>query len=461
MGAEEVPLISSRFDQTVPHPREMVFSWHERPGALQRLTPPGATVIQEPNNGVKEGSRAILSFSMLPPPTDKFVTEHFDYRPGESFSDRQVRGPFGAWMHRHEFSDLSGATRVRDDITYELPAARFSGALAGRVADLVSRMFAYRHNQLLDELAFAASHPGPRLTIGISGSSGTIGTELSALLRSLGHQVIPIVRASAPVADSVAMDVNTGWIDARALARLDAVIHLAGAPIGRRFTSRHKHAVYSSRILSTTILARAIANNPRTRTFVCGSAIGYYGTSPEGVVNEDTPPGDDFLASVCRDWEAAASAASDAGTRVVHIRTGLVLTPQDGLLAKQLPLFRVGAGGPIGDGSAWWSWISIDDVVGLFAHATLNPEVTGPVNAVAPEPVTNKAFASTLGRTLQRPARLRTPQLGPQLLLGAEGSRALALASQHVSSRAESLGYEFRHPSLADALGHVLAASPI
>lgn len=455
-------MVSSRFDQTVPHAREAVFAWHERPGAFQRLTPPGtATVIQPPDRGLTDGSRSILSLAFLPPPTDKFVAEHFDYRPGESFSDRQVRGPFRAWMHRHEFSDLEGATRVRDDLTYELPASRVSGALASRVADMVGRLFAYRHHQLLDDLAFAASHPGPPLTIGISGAGGTIGTELAALLGTLGHRVVPIVRSTTPVEGAVAMNVRTGWIDQGALAALDAVVHLAGAPIGRRFTRRHKHAVYSSRVLSTAILARAVSASPRTRTLVCGSAIGYYGTHPRGLVDEGAPPGDDFLAAVCRDWEAATSAAEDAGTRVVHIRTGLVLTPQAGLLAKQLPLFRVGAGGPIGNGSAWWSWISIDDVVGIFAHSLLDPSVRGPVNAVAPEPVTNREFADALGRTLQRPSRMRVPKIGPQLMLGREGSQALALASQRVASRAESLGYEFRHPTLPDALGHVLAASPL
>lgn len=455
-------MVSCRFDQTVPYPRGTVFAWHERPGALRRLTPPGtASVVQTPDNGLKDGSRSVLSLTHVPPPADKFVAEHFDYRPGESFSDRQVRGPFGAWMHRHEFTDLSGATRVRDDVTYELPAARISGALTGTVGELISRMFAYRHHQLLADLAFAEAHPGPPLTIGVSGSTGTIGSDLVALLGTMGHTVVPIIRSASPVEGAVAMDVRTGWIDGAAFAQLDGVVHLAGAPIGKRFTRRHKKAVYSSRVLSTSIVAHAVAASPRQPTLVCGSAIGYYGTHPDGVVDEQAPPGDDFLASVCRDWEAATSAAEEAGARVVHVRTGLVLTPQAGLLAKQLPLFRVGAGGPIGNGSAWWSWISIDDVVGIFAHALLDPAVRGPVNAVAPEPVRNREFAHTVGRTLSRPARLRVPELGPQLLLGGEGSRALALASQRVTSRAESLGYEFRHPTLPEALGHVMSASPL
>ncbi len=454
-------MISCRFDQTVPHPRDAVFAWHERPGAIRRLTPPFmADVGTEPTMGLRNGSRAELLLNGAPPPFNRWVAEHFDYRPPESFSDRAVRGPLPNWVHHHRFEDLGGSTRVRDDVSFDLPRAAIGPARSigsPIVQGQLRRMFDYRHRQLLDDLAFAAAHPSEPLRIAMSGSTGLIGRELDAFLRSLGHEVVPIVRGSTPGA--IGWDPGTGAIDEEALAGIDVVVHLAGKPIGKRFTESHKREVHESRVGPTRRLSEVLARLGGPRTLVAASGIGYYGADRQGWVREVDDPGDDFIASVCVDWEAATAPAREAGLRVVNVRTGIVQTPRGGALAQQLPLFRTGVGGPLGDGSAWQSWISIDDIVGIYAHAVLTDSLSGPVNGVAPVPVTSREFARTLGSVLRRPALVPVPTFGPKLLLGAEGADLLALANQRVSSAsAEASGYEFRQPTLEGALRHVLGA---
>ncbi|MGM0385291.1 MAG: TIGR01777 family oxidoreductase [Actinomycetota bacterium] len=457
-------MISFRFDQTVPHPRDAVFAWHERSGAIRRLTPPFmADVGTEPTMGLRDGSRAELLLKGAPPPLNRWVAEHFDYRPPEAFSDRALRGPLPNWVHHHRFEDLGESTRVRDDVSFDLPKAAIGPARAlglPIVQGQLRRMFDYRHRQLLDDLAFAEAHPSEPLRIAMSGSTGLIGRELDAFLRSLGHKVVPIVRGRTPGA--IGWDPGSGAIDEEALAAVDVVVHLAGKPIGRRFTESHKHDVRSSRVGPTTRLAEVLARLRGPRTLVAGSAIGYYGADRQGWVREADDPGDDFLASVCTEWEAATAPAAEAGLRVVNVRTGIVLTPRGGALAQQLPLFRAGVGGQLGDGTGWQSWISIDDIVGIFAHAVLSGGLSGPVNGVAPVPVTGRDFARTLGSVLRRPALVPVPAFGPRLLLGAEGADSLALVNQRVSSAVvEASGYEFRQPTLEDALRHVLGARDV
>lgn len=458
-------MVSCRFDQRLPQPRDTVFEWHARPGAVTRLAPPFlAAVVREPLNGIREGARAELRLRGLPAPVNRWVAEYQDFQRPESFTDVALRSPFHSWEHRSRFEDLTTGTHLLDEVDFELPKV-----LSGPVGPLslpaamsaVRRTFSYRQRQLLDELSFAAAHPSPPLTVAISGASGLIGTQLRALLGTLGHNVVPLVRSGTPREGAIAWDPGAEWVDAEALRRADAVIHLAGEPIGKRFTSAHKAAIRDSRIGPTRFLARTLAGlADGPQTLVTASGIGYYGAQRPGLLEESAPAGDDFLALTCVDWEAATAPAAAAGLRVVQVRTGIVLTPAGGSLSTQLPLFRAGLGGPLGNPDAWLSWISIDDIVAMYAHALLTPSVSGPVNAVAPHPVQAGEFAHELGRTLHRPAKIPVPGFGPELLLGRQGARLLALASQRVSARRiESLGYEFRHPLLGDALRHVLGAA--
>ena len=293
-----------------------------------------------------------------------------------------------------------------------------------------------------------------RVRIAVTGSSGLIGSTLVGHLQRSGHDVLRIVRADAPAADRISWSPTTGEIDRSGLEAVDALIHLAGAGIAdRRWTTARKRTIIESRTTGTDLLARTIAGLAKPPSvLISASAIGYYGDRGDELLTEESPTGAGFLAQVCRDWEAAARPARDAGIRVVHPRTGLVLSAEGGALAKQLPLFRAGLGGRLGSGRQWWSSISLTDEVRALEWL-LEADVDGPVNLTGPESVTNAAFTATLGRVLSRPAFLAVPRFAPGLLLGSELARELLFASQRVlPARLEATGFSFTHPTLQDAL---------
>lgn len=252
---------------------------------------------------------------------------------------------------------------------------------------------------------------------------------------------------------------GSGQPDPGLLAGVDAVIHLAGASIAGRFTDGHRRAVRDSRIGPTRRLAELVAETPGGPTvLICASAIGFYGYDRnDEILTEDSDRGDGFLADVVADWEDATAPAEQAGTRVVRIRTGIVQSPSGGTLRLLRPLFSAGLGGRVGNGRQWLSWIGLDDLTDIYHRGLWDTELSGPVNAVAPEPVRNIDYTRTLARVLHRPAVLPVPALGPRLLLGEQGARELACASQRVNpARLQGAGHRFRQAHLEQALRHVL-----
>jgi len=297
------------------------------------------------------------------------------------------------------------------------------------------------------------------LTVAVSGSSGLIGSALLERLRQDGHTVLPMVRRPAKDGE-IHYDPQNGVLDPESLVGVDAVVHLAGAGIGdRRWTDRYRREILESRTLSTSLIAEAmasVANRGGPRVLLSGSAIGFYGATGDEELNERSTAGDGFLADVCRAWEAATSPAEDAGVRVVHLRTGIVLSPRGGALKKLLPLFRFGLGGRMGSGRQWQSWISLDDEVGAIVFL-LTADISGAVNLTAPAPVTNAEFTKVLASTLSRPALVPVPSFGPKLLLGGELADALLFTGQRVlPERLTDAGYSFEHPTLSEALGTLL-----
>ena len=252
-------------------------------------------------------------------------------------------------------------------------------------------------------------------------------------------------------------DPARGLLRPQDLAGVTAVVHLAGEPVAQRWTSAHKTAIRDSRVQGTALLARTIAGlaGPRP-VFLSGSAVGYYGDRGDELLDETSAPGSGFLASVSQAWEAATLPASEAGARVVHLRTGVVLDPAGGALAKVLVPFRLGAGGPIGSGRQWMSWIGLEDHLRAVEHTLFTETLTGAVNVLAPSPVTNAEFAATLGRVLARPALLPVPALAVELLYG-EMAKETILAGQRAMPRAlVASGFEFAYPTLEQALRHAL-----
>jgi uncharacterized protein (TIGR01777 family) len=295
----------------------------------------------------------------------------------------------------------------------------------------------------------------------VTGSSGLIGRALCSHLVGNGHDVVRVVRQPVRPDDrALQWDPQAGTIDASGLEGTDAVIHLAGAGIGdRRWSEARKRVLVESRSRSTALLASALAGlDRRPRVLVSASAIGFYGDRGDEVLSEQSPPGDDFLASLCVRWEADTAPAAEAGIRVICARTGIVLSRDGGALAKLLPLFKLGLGGRFGSGAQWWSWITLADEIRAMEWLLEN-DVHGPVNLTAPNPVTNREFTRVLGAVLSRPARLPVPRFGPRLLLGSEFADAMLFTSARVRPAVlESRGFVFSHSDLEAGLRKILSS---
>ena len=431
-----------------------VFEWHTRPGAMTRLVPPWQpmTVVAE-TESLADG-RAVLGL----PGGLRWVAQHepSGFDPPHRFVDElSSQGPsswpariIGRWRHTHEFSEAPGGTRVYDHVDTSVPAAALRST------------FVYRHRQLAEDLAAhrAAADAGAQpMVVAVTGASGLVGSALSAFLSTGGHRVIRLVRR--PARNMLERQWNPNSPAPDLLSGVDAVVHLAGASIAGRFTDGHKAAIRDSRIEPTRRLADAAAlADEGPATFVSASAIGYYGFDRgDALLCEESVRGDGYLADVVADWEAATAPAAEAGLRVVTVRTGIVQSARGGTLKLMRPLFAAGLGGRLGSGEQWLSWIGLDDLLDVYYRALYDTRFTGPVNAVAPEPVRNVDYTRALAGVLHRPAMVPVPSLGPRLLLGEQGARELAEANQRVvPTKLETLGHRFRRSKVTDALAHEL-----
>jgi uncharacterized protein (TIGR01777 family) len=443
------------YSSVVDAARDEVFAWHARPGAFARLSPPW-----QPMRLVAEASSLENGCAELALPGGlRWVAEHQadGYDPPRRFVDTiGAAGPASLparvavrWRHTHEFEDVGdNRTRVIDRVETPVPARA------------LRPMFAYRHRQLADDIRAhkqAADHGLRTATVAVTGSSGLVGSALTAFLSTGGHRVVRMVRHAAT--DANERQWNPADPDPDLLAGVDALVHLAGTSIAGRFTDAHRRAIRDSRIGPTRRLAELAAQLPDgPKVLISASAIGYYGYDRgDEILTEESDRGDGFLADVVADWEEATVPAEQAGVRVVRVRTGIVQSPRGGTLRLLRPLFSAGLGGRIGNGGQWLSWIGIDDLIDVYHRGLWDTTLSGPVNAVAPEPVRNADYTRVLARVLRRPAVLPVPPLGPRLLLGDQGARELACASQRViPASLQQAGHRFRHPDLEQALRHLL-----
>lgn len=299
------------------------------------------------------------------------------------------------------------------------------------------------------------------MDVAVTGSSGFIGTALVAALTEAGHRVRRVVRRAPCRDDEVRWDPAAGTIDAAGLTGVRAIVNLAGEAIAtKRWSDEQKGRIRESRIRGTRLIAETAAGlDPRPAVLISGSGIDVYGDRGDEELTEASSPGTGFLAGVCVDWEAATRPAADAGIRTAMLRTGIVLHPSGGALPRMLPLFKVGLGGRFGHGRQWWPWISLCDEVGAILHL-LSADVSGPVNCVAPQPVTNAQFTRALARVLRRPAVVPVPRLGPTVLLGSELVQHLLYDSHRVlPARLVESGYRFASPALEEALQGLVGKS--
>jgi uncharacterized protein (TIGR01777 family) len=296
------------------------------------------------------------------------------------------------------------------------------------------------------------------MTVAVTGSHGLIGSALVPALEAAGHTVVPLVRGSARPGQ-IHWDPAAGVLDATLLAGVEGVVHLAGEGVAdKRWTPEQKQRIRDSRVRSTDLLARRLVEiDPKPSVLVSGSAVGYYGNRGDEELTEQSSAGSDFLADVCRQWEAATRPAEQAGVRVAHIRTGIVLSGHGGALKAMLPLFKLGVGGKLGSGRFYQSWISIDDEVGAIRHALSTQSLSGPVNLGSPHPVTNAEFTRALGRVLRRPTVVAVPRFGLELVMGSGLVNGALLASQRMLPvKLQQSGYHFSRPDLEDALRSAL-----
>lgn len=441
-------------------PAAVLFRWHEMPGVFQRLSPPFENVRLVRHSGtITDGSTANIRIRQGPF-SHNCVFEHYDYQPGQRFCDKQVKGPFQSWTHTHRcIPDGQGRSILEDSIVYELPASFVSDLAVG---DLVNRkldaVFGYRHQVTRNDVErFHNERGASRMRILVSGASGLVGGALTNFLTSQGHQVVRLVRRSASTPETVQWDPSRGSLDSSSLEGVDVVIHLAGESVAQRWTDEVKSKIKESRISGTKLLADALSRMKRKpRALVCASAIGFYGDRGTESLTEESLPGTGFLAGVCREWEDATASAAAAGIRTVNLRFGVILSTAGGALAKMLPIFQLGAGGNLGSGRQYMSWITLEDAVQSIYFAAQTEGLSGPVNIVAPQACTNAEFTATLGKVLHRPTLLPVPQFGPRLIFGEMADEMLFAGAKVLPSKLEKHGFRFQYPELETALRHEL-----
>lgn len=452
---------------TFPFSRQTVWDWHARPGAVRRIMPDWEGIRPVEVGGIKDG--AVTSFRMsIGIVPQRWVAKHHSYIEGEQFCDDMVKGPFGRWNHTHKFivGDES-EMQIEDRIDWKLPFHFFTRIGAPvMVMPRVRQMFKHRSRRILADLNRQQMFKdAPRKRILITGSTGLIGTQLGAFLETDGHDVHRLLRTTTRLhadqdpAKTVKWDDQTGEILEGSLENFDVVIHLAGAGIGdKRWSKKRKKLIAESREIPTRNLSNALAGleNPPS-LFMCASAVGYYDNRGDEDLDESSTIGDGFLANICAKWEKATETATNAGIRTILMRTGIVTTAAGGMLQQILLPAKLGAMGPIGGGRQWQSWISLDDQIYAIHYLMNHDEASGVVNLTAPNPVTQKQFAKTLGKVLRRPAFAPAPGFVMKILFGEMG-KSLILDGQKVHpKRLLEFGYKFEHetlePALRDALG--------
>lgn len=432
---------------------EDLWRWHMNPGAFHRLVPPWHRLEVTQSPQVIEDDALARFRVRVGPLRFRWEAHHHDVLPPHGFTDTARRGPFDAWRHHHRFRSDGDQAILEDEVYWRAPGGLLGRALEPWLRRDLQAMFAYRHRitaaDLQEHQRFADR---PRLTVAISGASGLVGSALSAFLTTGGHTVRPLTRRTGP-SEGIPWSVREGGLRPEDLQGVDAVVHLAGSPIAKRWTADAKEEIRHSRVQGTRTIAEALAactNGPKV--LISASACGYYGAFPGGPVDESSPAGDGFLGSTGQAWERAADPAREAGIRVVHPRIGLVISGKGGALPAMLPAFRAGLGGPLGSGAQGFPWVALDDLVSMIHHALMEPSWTGPFNAVAPQPCSQRDFAKSLGRALRRPAVVPVPAAVLRVA-GGQAAHELLLGGQHVHALAlHRHGFVWRHPDLTPFL---------
>ena len=436
----------------MPVSAKELFHWHEKQGAFHRLSPPWDQVkVLRQDPTLKPGAEVHIQMKMGPFPL-KWVAKHTEYHPPNEFVDIQLKGPFKKWIHRHRMFELGELTsELEDHITFQTPWSLGEGM----ALKSVERLFNYRHEVLKNDLTVQQTTPSQPLNIAMTGSSGMVGSALTAFLQTAGHRVIPIGRHRIQGGEII-WDPASQTIETEKLENLDAVIHLAGENIGSgRWTAAKKMRIYNSRIQGTRLLVNTLNSlKVPPKVFVSASAVGYYGRSIDTPCDETADSGKDFLASVCVDWEKEASRFESG--RCVTPRLGVVISSSGGALQQMLTPFRLGLGGVIGSGKQLLSWIALDDLVYSLYRLVVDENFSGPVNLCTPNPITNYELTKTLGKILRRPTMLPLPSFAARAAFGEMADATILSSCQAEPKKLIENRHAFYFPKIEDALRHTL-----
>lgn len=446
------------FRSEIAAPAAEVFEWHAREGGFQRYNPPWDPVKMVESKGtINPGDYKIIRMWTGPIPRN-WHAQHTDLEPGKMFRDVQISGPFHSWEHTHTVIPISeDRCELEDRLEFVLPYG-WVGNLVGyrSIRHTLQSVFAYRHKVIQNDCKTLQRYKGKKaMKVLISGATGLVGGELSAFLSAGGHDVVTLTRQDLP--NAVQWHPTEGKIDRDKLEGFDAVVHLAGESIVGRWSEEKKKRILDSRVNGTKLLCETLATlQTPPKVLVSASAIGFYGDRGNEVLTEESSIGDMYLSKVCQQWEEATAPAKNAGIRVVNSRIGVVLTPKGGALGQMLTPFKLGGGGIIGSGEQWMSWIALDDVISGLYHCMQEESLSGPVNLVAPNPVTNYDFTKTLGKVLWRPTIFPMPSFAARMLFGQMADELLLASARVHPTRLQSTAYDFQYAELENALRHVL-----
>jgi len=455
-----------------------LFAWHIREGAFERLNPPWHQFkVIERRGNIQNGGTVKIKMKIAGPIHTTWLVKHSDYVEGKQFRDSQIKGLFSSWSHTHLLNSFERSSSILDDhVEYSLPWGMLSETLVSALINKkLNQMFDYRHRIISDDLLVHATANKIRgndrpMTIGITGSSGFIGSSLIPFITTGGHRVIRFIRRPVSDGNNFKNVKSIQWNLSSSMSlideNIDAVVNLSGENIFGRWTKEKKKRIFDSRVNSTKSLCKLLSSLDKPpEVLVSASATGYYGDRGDEILTEDSHSSSpssstDFLSDVCKNWEGATQISKDSGIRVVNLRLGIVLSSSGGMLSKILPIFNLGFGGIIGNGNQYMSWIGLDDLLGLILYAIADKSIAGPVNAVSPNPITNTDFKSILGKVLSRPTKFSIPESIIKLPMGEELVNSAILSSTRViPERLSKVGYKFRFPHLESMLLHTLGKS--
>lgn len=440
-----------------PTEAEKIFLWHLHPAVLERMTPPWIKlrVISQEGDPSQVDSKIHLQIKIgilwIP-----WILQYKQYKPKQSFTQVQIRGPFRCWNHHHEMSSISAkSSSLEDTITY----STFFTPLHHYVQRQLKRSFTWRHKTLMQDVTIYAKYPLKPMRILLSGSSGLVGHTLSSFLKLAGHEVVALRRKTnnAKAKSFVSWNPASGEFALSDFECFDAVIHLAGKNISsRRWTKKFKREIFLSRCRDTWLLSEIFLRVSRPpKTFICASAVGYYGPKGDSAVSEQSPYGSGFLADTSKKWEDATESIAKK-MRVIHTRFGAILSPAGGILQKILPLFNLGLGVIFGDGKQYFPWIALEDVLYSIYHCLSDESISGSVNIVSPQLETFETFCQKLAKILHRPLFLRIPAPVLKIAFGEMAKEVFLPSIRAIPEKLIQSNYSFTFPDLDNALKHML-----